>query len=437
MKNLILIAKREYLATVRTKGFLIGLIVAPILMGGSAIGMALFQGKVDTTDRNILIVDHTGVVADHLVQEGISYNENDIFDKEGNQNRPKYLFEVMREIPEDLPQMRLELSNSVRNGTYFGFIEIGRAIMDAEPPDNLEGKVALYSRNPTLDTMRGWINERLNSKVRNLHLLELGIDPNAIGDIFRWHSIEGMELVEADETGKALDAKKVNEAATILVPMIMLILMFMLVMMGAMPLLNTVMEEKNQHIAETILSSASPFEFMFGKVVGGVAVALTGSFVYIAGACIALFSMGAFGFIPVGLIPWFIIYLIIANLMLGSIMSSIGSACTDLRESQNLTVPAMLPLMIPMFVMFPIIEEPTSGFATFMSLIPPFTPMLMILRQGMPEGVPLWQSITGLVGSGLFTLFTIWVASRVFRVAILLKGKTPSFGTLAKWAIKG
>jgi len=445
MRNLWIIAKREYLATVRTKAFIIGLIVAPVFMGGSIIGMALLQDKVDTKDREVAIIDPTGAIADTLIAEAEKRNAEEVYDKDGKKKKPAYLFHRIEAVPQDTAQLRLELSDQVREGSLFGFLEIGREILAAAPTtttdevekDTLLSSAAFYSKNPALDDMRGWIRGHLNDCIRQIHLVNLGIDPAEAETIFKWHAVEGMELVEADESGAIQDAKKANEIASLAVPGLMMLFMFMLVMMGAMPLLNSVMEEKNQHIAETLLSSITPFEFMFGKVLGGVAISLTGSAFYTAGTLFMLGNMGMMGFVPVHLIPWFMLYLVLAILMMGSIMAAIGSACTDMKESQNLTLPAMLPIMVPMFVMMPVIKEPLSGFATTLSLIPPFTPLLMMLRQAVPGGVPAWQPLVGLIGLVLFTLFSVWVGSRIFRIAILLKGKTPSFGTLIKWAFKG
>ncbi len=444
MRNLLIIAKREYLATVRTKAFIIGLIIAPVFMGGSIIGMALLQDKVDTTDRQIAIIDATGKIAEGIISDAESRNEKEVYDEEGNKKRPAYLFNAIESIPEDTSELRLELSDKVRDGELFGFLEIGPSILDAmpedtemEPSEELQFKASFYSKNPALDDLRGWIRGRLNDQIREIHLLDLGIDPANAESIFKWHGVDGMELLEENEDGEIQDAKKANEIASLATPGLMMLFMFMLVMMGSMPLLNSVMEEKNQFIAETLLSSITPFEFMFGKVLGGVAISLTGSAFYIAGTMIMLGNMGMMGYVPIHLIPWFLLYLVMAIMMLGSIMAAIGSACTDMKEGQNLTMPAMLPIMVPMFVMMPVIKEPLSGFATTMSLIPPFTPLLMMLRQSVPGGIPAWQPLVGMVGLTLFTIASIWVGSRIFRVAILLKGKTPSFPTLIKWAIKG
>ncbi len=109
-----------------------------------------------------------------------------------------------------------------------------------------------------------------------------------------------MGLVTRDsETGQIQDARRPNEVQAIAGPVVMVMLMFMMIMMGAVPLLQSVMEEKNQRIAEVILGSVGPFDFMMGKVIGGVAVALTASSVYIIGGVIAVSKDGPGAIYPV------------------------------------------------------------------------------------------------------------------------------------------
>ena len=441
IRNLLLVAKREYIATVRSKAFIIGLIVAPLFMGGSIIAMGLLHDKVDTTDREVRVVDYTNQIGDSLIATAQERNQNDVFDRNDKKIRPAYLLSLVEPGLTAPDELRLQLSDAVRAGEIYGFLEIGPEILDTEPAaestDDLRAGAAFYSKNPALDDMRSWLRGALNERIRHLHLTRLGIDPALAESLFKWHAVQGMELVQADESGAIQDARKANELATFATPAAMMIFLFMLIMMGSMPLLNSVMEEKNQHIAETLLSSITPFEFMFGKVLGGVGISFTASAFYISGALIMLANMGLMGFVPLHLLLWFLIYLVLAILMMGSIMAAIGSACTDMKESQNLTLPAMLPIMVPMFVMMPVIKEPLSTFATTLSLIPPFTPLVMMLRQAVPGGVPFWQPLVGLAGLFLFTILCIWVGSRIFRIAILLKGKTPSFATLIRWSIRG
>jgi ABC-2 type transport system permease protein len=98
----------------------------------------------------------------------------------------------------------------------------------------------------------------------------------------------------------------------------------------------------------------------------------------------------------------------------------------------------LAPVMIPYFMITFIMQQPNGAISTALSLFPPFTPMLMLLRQAMPGGgVPAWQPWVGLVGVLAFTLVMVVAAARIFRVAILLQGKTPKVAELVRWAVRG
>ena len=121
----------------------------------------------------------------------------------------------------------------------------------------------------------------------------------------------------------------------------------------------------------------------------------------------------------------------------GSIFASLGAACNDPKDAQSLVMPAMIPIMIPMFVLFPVIREPEGPLATVGSLIPIFTPMLMLLRQATPVGVPAWQPWAGLALVLAFTVFAVWAGGRIFRVAILMQGTPPKFSNIIRWIVQG
>jgi ABC-2 type transport system permease protein len=221
------------------------------------------------------------------------------------------------------------------------------------------------------------------------------------------------------------------------VPIVLFFLMFMLVMMGAMPLLQSTMEEKTQRIAEVLLGSLQPHQFMTGKVVGGLLVSLTGALVYVAGGVFFMGRMGLKDLIPFHVIPWFFAFLILEIVMVGSILAAIGSACNDPKDAQNMTFPAMIPVFLPMFIFMPVLQEPTSAFATWLSLFPLFTPMLMLIRTASPVGIPAWQPWVGLAEVLVFTVFIVWVGGRIFRVGILMQGGPPKIAKMIKWAFRG
>jgi len=437
MRKTLKLAKREYKAAVRTKGFLIGLIVAPILMGGSGIVMAIFNDKVDTDDKTVAVVDHSGVVAEALVEMAGQRNAEVVLDSEtGEKVQPAYSVKVVPPDPIDRAQQRLALSDQVRNDEIHAFLEIGAdALYPGE--DTERNRIAYYAENAVLDRMRSWLNQAVNNHLRRVRMAERGVEPEVMESILFWRDVEGLGLVTLDDSGAIQDAKQSSEGVSIGIPIIMAMLLFMMIMMGAMPLLSSVMEEKNQRIAEVLLGSVKPFQFMMGKVLGGLGVAVTASTVYLIGGAIAVQRFGWAEYVPYDVLPWFCAYVLLAITMLGATFASLGSACNDAKDAQSLMMPAMFPIMIPMFMMIPVLERPLSGFATVMSLIPPLTPMMMLLRQSSPVELPAWQPWAGLVGVVLYTVLCVWAGGRIFRVGILMQGATPKLGNILKWAVKG
>jgi ABC-2 type transport system permease protein len=147
--------------------------------------------------------------------------------------------------------------------------------------------------------------------------------------------------------------------------------------------------------------------------------------------------MGALDLFPFRLLPWFLAYVMLAILMVGANSIALGAACNDAKDAQNLALPSLLPVMIPLFLLGPVLREPNSTFAVVASLLPPFTPLMMMLRQSLPGGVPLWQPWLGLLGVLLTTLVLVFAASRVFRVGLLMQGQPPRLTDIVRWALRG
>ncbi len=143
------------------------------------------------------------------------------------------------------------------------------------------------------------------------------------------------------------------------------------------------------------------------------------------------------GYVPFGLLPWFFIYLIAEVTMLSALGAALGAACSAPRDAQQLAPLMIAPIMLPLLLIVPLAQQPNGLFTTAVSLFPPFTPMVMMLRQAMPGGVPSWQPWVGLVGVLACTLLITWAAARIFRVGILLQGKPPRIADLVRWAVRG
>jgi ABC-2 type transport system permease protein len=198
-----------------------------------------------------------------------------------------------------------------------------------------------------------------------------------------------------------------------------------------------VADDKQQRVFEMLLGSATPFELMMGKMLSAVALTMTSSILYVAAALFVLQSMAMMGMAPLSALPWFFVYMVADVLVVSSLAIAVGSACASPNDAQHLAMLVMAPTLIPLFLLAPIIQAPNGAMSTAMSFIPPFTPLIMLLRQAMPGGVPVWQPWVALVGVIAWTLFAAWAAARIFRVGILMQGKTAKVSEMARWAIKG
>ncbi len=438
MRKIIVLAKREYNSAVRTKGFIIGLLLAPVFMGGSLIVFALMKDKVDLTEKHITIIDQSGLITEYLSNAVEERNKSEIYNKEtGDQIKPAYNVQFINPDTTRGFEQKLELSDKVRSKKLHAFIEIGPDILHPGI-DPVRSGIRYYSENSALDPVRDWFAGSINNRIRQLRIKELNLDEKSAEGLFNWINLEGLGLISVDrKTGTMQDAREIGIAETIIIPYVMVFLMFLMLMMGAIPLLTAVMEEKMNRIAEVLLGSVTPFQFMMGKIIGSLAVSLTAAAVYIIGAIITIGQLGLSGMMPFDIIPWFIAFLILNIIMVGSGMAALGSACNDNKDAQALQFPAMLPVILPLFIMMPVIQEPLSSFSTTLSLFPPFTPMLMLLRMSTPVSIPVWQPIAGLIGVVLFTLFSVWAGGRIFRTCILLQGQKPKLGNLVKYVFRG
>ncbi len=438
MSKALILAAREYKAAVKTKGFIIGLILAPIFMGGGLIVFSLMKDRVDTHDKAVVLLDRSGAIAPVLLLAAQKRNDEDVHDPQtGKKLKPVYHFDRVEPNTVDPQAQRLHLSQRVRQGHLHAYVEIGEHVVHPRGEDG-DSRVTYHAKNAAMDDVRQWMGQPINSELRKLRLADAGVDEAQIKGVFNWIQVEGMGLVSRDiGTGKIKGAQRASPVEAILVPIIAMMLMFMMVMMTVPGMLHSVMEEKTQRIAEVLLGSMTPFQFMMGKLLSCIAVALTTTAVYVLAIGVAVQHMGFQQYVPYQILPWFIVYLILAVVMMGSLALALGATCSEAKDAQSLTFPTIMPAMISMFVYFPIAKEPLSQFATFMSLLPPCTPMLMLLRQTTPESIPLWQPLLGLLGVMGFTVLNVWLGGRIFRVGILLQGTPPKFSNLVRWAFRG
>jgi len=225
-------------------------------------------------------------------------------------------------------------------------------------------------------------------------------------------------------------------------------IIFITVITYGQVLMRTVIEEKNSRIIEVMVSSVSPFQLMAGKIIGLGLANLTQVGIWIAiglgiysfkGSLDISADIAGVIFNPV-FIVFFLCYLIIGYLLFSTLFALVGSIVNTEKEAQNFVVPITMTLILPVIIAMYIIQEPDSAISVILSLIPFFTPTMMILRLNVigPTSFNLGDPIIleatlGVILSALTTLGVIWVTSKIFRVGILMYGKRPTLPEILKW----
>jgi ABC-2 type transport system permease protein len=436
LRRVLLIARRDYLQTVCSKGFLVGLILLPVIFGGGFLLTAL-GSKGNTKDQRVVVIDRTGVSAAHVMKSCEEANRKAMFNAAtGLQVTPRYVFEEARRETGGNAQL-LALSDRIRAGELFMVLDISAEAL-RPPTDSAKDLVRYYSNSVRQNQLGLWFPAAVNNGLRRARLAQLGVEAAQITEATRDVGVASMNLFTRDPaTGKIIPAETRSPLQAEIVPLFLAALMILIVMGGSAPHLGAVAEDKAQRVFEMLLCSATPFELMMGKVLAALGACLTSSVFYILGGLLALTGMASFGLAPLHLLPWFFVYLIADVLMVSAIGVALGSACGTAQDAQSLAFILFLPIVIPIFLLVPVMQQPHGPFATAMAFIPPFTPVVMMMRQALPGGVPWWQPWLGLAGMAVYAAAVIWAASRIFRIGILSQGRAPKLTELAQWVLRG
>jgi ABC-2 type transport system permease protein len=431
------VAATEFQNSVRSKMFLIGVIILPLLVGGSIYLQQVLARRIDTTPRVFAVIDRTGVLYPALAQAAERHNRV-MRDEAGNAFEPP--FHARRaDVPEPPgPDDRLALADRVRAGELSAFVEIPA---DAIDPRGGRPEIRYYSGNPNDSTLSRWLETTISAEIRNRRLLAAGIDPAEAARLSTPVEVESLTLPErviarpgASEGGGIREARKVDKVRSVAVPATLMFIVYMVVMMMAQPLSLSVIEEKTGRISEVLLGSLTPFEMMMGKLLGGAAVALLLAALYVGGGYVLASRYGYADSIPAHLLAATVLFIVMALFMYGSLYLALGSACSELKDAQSLMMPVAIVAMMPILLWVVVLRSPDGPLSVILSLIPLATPFLMLLRMGL-MAVPAWQVGLSIVLTAAAVVACVWAAGKIFRTGLLMQGKPPSFAELARWVV--
>jgi ABC-2 type transport system permease protein len=421
------IAGTELGQLVRAKAFLVSLILLPLFMLGSIAVQAFARRSLNDKARRIAVIEPSGATYEVLEEVVLPQWSAAVAAAGEDSAGPRIELERAELEGRDLDELRLELSDRVRKEELFGFLEL------PEDPGAAEAKIRYYTSQLERLAFTQQVETMVNVALRIQRYQARGLSLQDIASLERKIPQVGQGLFTRGPDGKIEASDRTAEAINFGVPIILVVMLILLVSMSTQPLLSTVLEEKMSRISEVLLGSATPFELMMGKLLGTLGGSLILVGLYVGCGLGAAAYMGYLDAVPPFLIGAFLLFVLPAVLLFGSIYLAVGAACNDFKDAQSLLTPMLLFLMAPMMMLSTIIEAPSGNLAVGLSLFPTSAPFVMLLRIGLLPALPLWQPVLALSLSLLTAFLMVLAAGKIFRVGLLMQGKAPSFGQMIRW----
>jgi ABC-type Na+ efflux pump permease subunit len=422
----LIVAISEFTTLVRSKAFIVGLLMMPVF-SLVAVGVQKFtRDATDIKDRRFVVVDRTGVL--YAPIKGAADEWNAAMRTATTQTAPLFLPSPAVFGEED-EQARAALSDRVRRGEIYAFVEIPSGVLNPEVKD----EIRYYSNHPAYRPLPAWISTTINREVVNRRFRDAAVNRALVTRLTRRVDVAELGLFERDTSGAVKAAAPVDKIRTLAIPVAMMMIVLFSVMSGAPQLLNSVIEEKMSRISEVLIGSVTPFELMMGKLAGCIAVSLLLASFYVVGGTAVARHFGYGDAVHAADIAWLLLFLLLASFMFGSVFITIGAACSDLKDAQGMMPPAMLILMLPWLTWFAVLNAPDSPIAIGLSMLPTAAPFLMLLRIMLPPGPPMWQVGLSVALTATATVAMVYAAGKIFRTGLLMQGKAASFAEMWRW----
>ncbi len=433
MRKFLAVVKREYLARVRAKMFIVSTFLLPIVMSLFGVVPAIIL-NIKTPPVRVAVVDQTGKVY-ALLQEDSSEDDseatNDLttgrsgFRRVGAVN---FAFEEVAVANRSLEEIRVNLDQRLTAREIDGYIIL--------PPDFLtHGEAEFFNSNPGDVFSVQVLQSTLDRAMREQRLIDAKVDTKTRQELFK--------PVELDAVKIGSDGQQRDARASFALVFGIGFVMYLAILMYGQIILGAVIEEKETRIAEILFSSVRPFTLMMGKLVGVSLVALTQLTIwataFTAFAILGVSVLNSRGLptsiprIPFSHYVYFVLFFLLGYFIYATIYALVGSMVTTAQEGGQLAIPIILILVVSFYLFWPVSRSPNSPFAFWVSMIPFTAPVAMLVRI-VTQTPPFWQIALSLLIGFSSVLLIMWVASRIYRVGMLMYGKRASIPEALRWA---
>lgn len=422
MKHLRIIIEREYLNKIRNKSFIIMTFVSPLIVVAFALIIGfLTDVNSKSNAKDILILDESGLF-------GTTFSDTETIH-----------YEYLKD--KTLQEARAEVLATSKYGLLY-------------IPKEETAQKAFYSEESPSLSLVNELTGALEKTLFQYNLTQKGIDKAEI-DSARTKITLQMENFTGEKTSEFDNVMKIAIGG------VAGYLIFMFIIIYGNMIMRSVIEEKTNRIVEIIISSVKPFQLMLGKiigtslagltqfaiwlVIGGVlfalapslfqvdtptatqAMATTESHSEISNIIAALYH---FPFLETSGV--FLLFFVGGYLLYSSLYAMVGAMVDNETDTQQFLMPILIPLMLAFYVgMFSVIEEPHGTISVVFSYIPLTSPVVMLMR--IPFGVAWWEVLISLLLLYITFFLVIKIASKIYRIGILMYGKKPTYKEVWKW----
>lgn len=431
MRILTLIIRREFIAKVSNKSFIVMTILSPILVVGMSFLIGYLTNINHKNIKKIAIHDTTG-----------------LFDGEF-QNTAETVYYNLSKLPLSI------IKDSVVKENYDAILYVP----EATDIKTIEDKIQYISNDSPSLAFIANLEHLLEKKITRDNFIKAGINYEFV-DKTKAHVTINITKISGEESLKGLNEIKVAIGAFFGYMIMMFIIIYSNMVM------RSVIEEKTNRIIEIIISSVKPFQLMMGKIIGTSLAGLLQfviwsiiGFVLLVGVSfffkmqsqqttlkqlelldtsqnfittVQIYSAEIWNLPIITILIMFIIYFIGGYFLYSSFYAAIGAAVDSETDTQQFLLPIMMPLMLSVYVgFFTVINDPHGTVATLFSIFPLTSPIVMMMR--IPFGVPWWQLTVSIALLFLTFFLTVWFAAKIYRIGILIYGKKITYKEIFKW----
>ncbi len=446
MRRFFAVVKHEYKKVVLRWAFVISTLLFPVLAGCFAFVPALIFSLQSEPSR-IVIIDESGKIEPRLkaalspdalkkkaaekmgsMAENMNATQQEKLQSAAAAAGSPFTIVDYDKAEKTTDEIKSELNQKIASDQLEAYLIIPADINSAE------AKYEFYSRKAGDFVGNSSLEDALNAAVRSQRLADANIDESRLAELSK-----NVNFVAAgiSEKGEEKDSGSSFVAGFIIGMMI-----YITLTIYGQTIMGAVIEEKETRIAEILFSSARPFELLAGKLVGVGLAGLTQLSIWVVsaaiGAAVVFSQLGEMG-IDLGvpdispvLILYLLIFFLLGFFMYASIFALIGSVVTSMQEGSQFAFPPVMLLLVGFYFSFAVVRDPNSSVSFWSSIAPLFAPITMPVRM-LAEMPPFWQIALAILINAAAIFALVWIASRVYRVGMLMYGKRATLPEIWKW----